>query len=168
MQRQFLAIAIALSLTALSASAASPAAEPTYLQNEWSGRGQCLDVVNDGTNNQLLMAACGQVSGQQWTLSRSEQPGYVRLHNQFTTGARCLDVVNDGRNDQVQMAACANASGQLWKVSTVRADRRYVRLTNQFTGRTRCLESTATGLRMKSCSGDIGGQRWRSEFSPTM
>jgi hypothetical protein len=39
------------------------------LRTEFTGTGKCLDIVNDGANNQLTMADCGDFSGQLWELS---------------------------------------------------------------------------------------------------
>jgi hypothetical protein len=39
------------------------------LQNQFSDNNKCLDIVNDGTNNQPIMATCGNYSGQLWTIS---------------------------------------------------------------------------------------------------
>jgi hypothetical protein len=36
------------------------------LENAFTGPGKCLDIINDGTNNQRIMAHCGNFSGQAW------------------------------------------------------------------------------------------------------
>jgi hypothetical protein len=41
------------------------------LQTLFTGADQCLDIVNDGANDQLTMAPCGNVSGQLWNLSQT-------------------------------------------------------------------------------------------------
>ena len=77
---------------------------------------KCLDVVNDGTNNQLIMANCGNYSGQNWSIESVKNASQVKLRNMFTGNNKCLDIVNDGANNQLIMADCGNYSGQLWKV----------------------------------------------------
>jgi hypothetical protein len=161
-------VSLALMLAWSAAAQATPdGGKWTYLQNEGAGRGLCLDIINDGANDRLHMAACGGYTGQHWMLTRGDVPGYVKLHTEFTSERRCLDVVNDGKNDRVQMDACAKVSGQQWKVTTVPGDQRYIQLTNQFTGSSRCLEVAPDGLRLRSC-GDFSGQRWRSDEWPMM
>jgi len=41
--------------------------EHARLQNALSGEQRCLDVINDGTNNQVHMSECGNYSGQAWS-----------------------------------------------------------------------------------------------------
>ncbi|MEI6064062.1 MAG: hypothetical protein WCQ26_05690, partial [Pseudanabaena sp. ELA748] len=36
------------------------------LRNSFTGSRKCLDIVNDGRNNKLRMADCGNYSGQFW------------------------------------------------------------------------------------------------------
>lgn len=40
----------------------------TRLSNAAGGPDRCLDVINDGTNNPLQLVACGNYSGQLWTV----------------------------------------------------------------------------------------------------
>jgi hypothetical protein len=102
--------------TITQASSVASAAQSYYsLKTNFTGSGNCLDVVNDGTNNKLQMADCGNFSGQSWSAGASNVKGYVRLRNQFTGSKKCLDVVNDGTNNQLQMADCGNFSGQNWQ-----------------------------------------------------
>src|SRR6185369_11755111 len=105
----------------LSVLAAAPviAAPPAYrLRTEFTGPGKCLDIVNDGKNDQLTMAPCGNFSGQHWTIEPSKsRAGHSRLRTEFTGSGKCLDIVNDGTNDQLTMAKCEDVSGQLWTLS---------------------------------------------------
>ncbi len=53
-------------------------ASRTYrLQTEFTGSDKCLDIVNDGANNRLTMATCGDFSGQKWKISGPRMPGAV-------------------------------------------------------------------------------------------
>jgi hypothetical protein len=36
------------------------------LRNSFTGSRKCLDIVNDGKNDKLRMANCGNYSGQFW------------------------------------------------------------------------------------------------------
>ena len=87
------------------------------MRTAFTGKAQCLDIVNDGENNRLTMAPCGNFSGQMWSISPSDDGAYSTLRTDFTGKAKCLDIVNDGRNDQPTMARCGNFTGQMWKMS---------------------------------------------------
>jgi hypothetical protein len=41
------------------------------LQTLFTGVDQCLDIINDGANDQPTMAPCSNVSGQLWNLSQT-------------------------------------------------------------------------------------------------
>jgi len=58
---------ISLSPTALSQSA-NFSKESYRLQTQFTGNEKCLDIVNDGDNNKLTMADCGNYSGQLWKI----------------------------------------------------------------------------------------------------
>jgi putative lipase involved disintegration of autophagic bodies len=88
-----------------SSQTATAQAQHQTLRNGFTGPSQCLDIVNDGQNNNLRMAPCGNYSGQHWMIEIG-RGGYARLRTEFTGGESCLDVVNDGRNDRLQMATC--------------------------------------------------------------
>ena len=104
---------VSLSPIALSQPANFP--KKSYrLQTQFTGNERCLDIVNDGDNNQLTMADCGNYSGQLWSIKKAG--GYYRLQTQFTGNKKCLDIVNDGDNNQLTMANCGNYSGQFWKI----------------------------------------------------
>ena len=40
------------------------------LTTQWLGDGKSLDVINDGTNNQVWLSNSADVSGQYWKLTR--------------------------------------------------------------------------------------------------
>src|SRR5436853_332534 len=42
------------------------------LTTQWQGDGKSLDVVNDGTNNQLILANTANQSGQLWKITKVE------------------------------------------------------------------------------------------------
>jgi Ricin-type beta-trefoil lectin domain len=148
----------------VQASSVAPVAQSyRSFKTDFTGDGKCLDVVNDGTNNQLQMADCGNFSGQFWSTVASGVKGYVRLRNNFTGDGKCLDVVNDGTNNKLQMADCGNFTGQLWQVAKPKKAAFY-RMSNQFTGSNKCLDIVNDGtnnkLQMADC-GNFTGQFWR-------
>lgn len=120
-----LRIALLLALTAawvaLDATASHAQSPETYrrLTTEWLGDGMCLDIVNDGANNnRLQLAKCGDVSGQHWKITKTKG-GYVRLTTEWRGDGMCLDIVNDGvNNNQLQLARCGDFSGQRWKIAS--------------------------------------------------
>jgi hypothetical protein len=93
----------------------APDAENSFvrLRTRFTGADMCLDVVNDGTNDQVHMAPCANVTGQQWHMDQTGPGQSLRLWNQFTGPGKCLDIVNDG-SGRVQLASCGDYSGQYW------------------------------------------------------
>jgi hypothetical protein len=70
-------------------------AASSHLWNDGMGSGQCLDVVNDGVNEQVRMASCAEVSGQHGELSRLRGPGQAfQLTNRFPGPSRCLEATS--------------------------------------------------------------------------
>jgi hypothetical protein len=132
-------------------------------KTNFTGNDKCLDVVNDGTNDRLQMADCGNFSGQFWSTVATGTKGYVRLRNNFTGNDKCLDVVNDGNNNRLQMADCGNFSGQFWQLSKP-SKTSFYRMRNQFTGAKKCLDIVNDGtnnkLQMADC-GNFSGQQWQ-------
>jgi hypothetical protein len=90
---------------------------PHRLRTQFTGADKCLDIVHDIANNMPIMAACGNFSGQMWTIESTGTPGYSQLRTQFTGADKCLDIVHDGANNKLIMAACGNFSGQMWSIS---------------------------------------------------
>jgi hypothetical protein len=43
---------------------------PVRLRTQFTGQMKCLDIINDGQNNKLTMAACGNFTGQMWKTSK--------------------------------------------------------------------------------------------------
>ena len=132
--------------------------ETVRLQNTLTGISKCLDIVNDGYNNQLTMANCGNYTGQSWSLKKDGDS--YRLQTLFTGKGKCLDIVNDGESNRLAMAACGNYSGQLWSLERLGS---FYRLRTLFTGPQRCLDVVNDGandrLAMAACA-DVSGQLW--------
>ena len=131
------------------------------LHTEFTGRNNCLDIVNADNRDQLHMARCGRYTGQMWEIAPDAENSLVRLRTRFTGADMCLDVLNDGNNDQVHMAPCANVTGQLWHMDQT-GPGPGLRLWNQFTGPGQCLDIVNDGsgrVRLASC-GHYSGQYW--------
>jgi len=93
------------------------------LQTLLYGSSRCLDIINDGANNQLTMADAATVAGQFWQIEPAEG-GDARLLSPADSVYRadkCLDIINDGANNQLIMAACSNVAGQFWQIGALRA-----------------------------------------------
>lgn len=159
---------IAVTLSFLMAAAGwsgAAGAQAMKLTNEFAGKGKCLDIVNDGKNNKLIMAKCEDVSGQAWEVETLKGEPYVRLKTEFTGPGKCLDIVNDGANDKVTMAPCGNFTGQFWSMTVQggAGNKAHFRMTSKFTGPKRCLDIVNDGknnqLTMADC-GDYTGQIW--------
>ena len=146
------------------ASAAHADSFVAHLGTKFTGKGKCLDIVNDQDRNKLVMGSCGNYSGQFWEISTDAANGPARLSNSFSGDGLCLDVVNDGNNDQVTMAQCGNYSGQAWTLWDYEGKPGYIRLTNDFTGEGKCLDIVNDGnndqLTLADC-GNYTGQMWR-------
>lgn len=131
------------------------------LKNNFTGDGKCIDIVNDGANNKLTMANCGNYTGQSWSFSPEKlSSGEIigqRIRNRFSGEGKCLDIVNDGTNNKLIMADCGNFSGQVWNFRNSRS------LINNFTGDKKCLDIVNDGsnnkLNMADC-GNYSGQFW--------
>ncbi|MBK6750314.1 MAG: RICIN domain-containing protein [Acidobacteria bacterium] len=89
------------------------------LTTQWLGNGKSLDVVNDGTNNQLQIAKTAKVSGQAWKITPIGDTGYFRLTTEWMGSGKSLDVVNDGKNNKLQLAATDDVTGQYWKITSL-------------------------------------------------
>jgi hypothetical protein len=137
-------------------------------QTIFTGTNKCLDIINDGRNNQLIMADCGNFTGQLWSISPSQHSGHYRLITTFTGRNQCLDIVNDGDNNKLNMANCGDFSGQYWKILPSQ-NQGYYRLQTMFTGRGKCLDIINDGennkLTMANC-GDFSGQYWKVTKTP--
>jgi len=138
---------------------ATDAASQQILRNLFTGSASCLDIINDGQNDKLRLAHCGNFSGQHWFVDRRSD-GAFQLRTEFTGQGRCLDIINDGQNNRLHMAPCGNFTGQQWDVISENGNSR---LKTRFTGPSRCLDVINDGqndkVQMASC-GNFSGQLW--------
>lgn len=137
------------------------------LTTQWQGDGKSLDVINDGTNNQIHLAQTGDYSGQYWKFTPSGN-GYYRITTQWLGDGKSLDVVNDGRNNQLQLADSGNYSGQFWRVIPI--GNGYFRLTTQWRGDGKSLDVINDGRNNRlqlADTGNFSGQFWKlTPFQP--
>ena len=131
------------------------------LTTSWQGDGKSLDVVNDGTNNKVQLAASGSYYGQFWKFT-SLGNGYYRMTNQWRGDGMSLDVVNDGTNNKVQLAATGAYTGQFWKLTPLGGG--FYRLTTNWQGDGKSLDVVNDGTNNKvqlAATGNYSGQYWK-------
>ena len=129
--------------------------------NMFSGKDKCLDIVNDGQNNKLIMSPCGNFSGQQW--SKINNKSHYTFKNNFSGSEKCLDIVNDGQKNKLIMSPCGISTGQQWNQSR---NGSYYSFKNNLSGNDKCLDIVNDGqnnqLIMSPC-GNYSGQQWVSK-----
>lgn len=167
--KSFLVVALAFLCSSLLVEAALDSEAYYYLSTEFQGSRKVLDVVNDGTNNQVALAKKGSFSGQFWKLT-SLGDGYYRLTTKWRGDDWSLDVVNDGKlNNRLQLAKSGDFSGQKWMITQEKEG--YFRLTTLWRGTAFSLDIVNEGKNSKSLilapSGDFSGQMWKIEESAT-
>jgi hypothetical protein len=72
---------------------------------------KCLDIVNDGENNKLIMNKCGNYSGQQWIIPDGMQRNF---RNIFSGEDKCLNISQDGT---LLMSPCKNTEQLTWQIT---------------------------------------------------
>jgi uncharacterized protein (DUF2249 family) len=132
---------------------------------EWLGEKKSLDIVNDGTNNKLIMAETGDYPGQYWKI-KSLENGNFRLTTKWLKEDKSLDIVNDGTNNQLIMADSGNYPGQFWEIEPEEFG--FFRLTCKWLGERKSLDIVNDGTNnqlIMADSGDYPGQNWRIKAS---
>ena len=86
------------------------------LTTEWQGDNKSLDIVNDGKNNQPILAKSEDVASQLWKIT-PVTGGFYRLTTQWQGDGKSLDIVNDGKNNKPVLAKTDSVSGQSWKIT---------------------------------------------------
>jgi Ricin-type beta-trefoil lectin domain len=173
MQIKKLIVILPVFLLSLLAGEVDAQVKQNRLRNTLTGADTCLDILEDGKNNRLIMAKCANVAGQRWSLTASEKnPQAYQLQTPFTGMDKCLSIINDGVNDKLIMAKCGSLPGQLWSISpskTIPTPSGYYFLTNDLTGANNCLNVLNDGrnnrLTMTNCN-NIPGQSWRITQTP--
>jgi len=131
------------------------------LTNRSIGESRSLDVINDGANNKLQLAASGPQTGQFWKITPVGN-GYFRLTTKWLGESRSLDIVPDGSNNKLRLADTGDFSGQFWKLTP--AGGGFYRLTTMWQGEGRSLAAVSEGanvnLRLENTT-DKAEQLWK-------
>lgn len=173
MQLKKFAIILPITLISLLANEVDAQVNQNRLRNTLTGSDYCLDIINDGDNNKLTMARCGNVAGQRWSLTASEtNPQAYRLQTPLTGTNNCLATIDDGKNNRLTIAECSDIPGQLWSIIPSKANpgySGYSSLRNELAGADKCLNIINNGrnnrLVMTKCS-NVAGQRWQITKTP--
>jgi hypothetical protein len=173
MQSKRFIVVLPIILLTLLANEVNAQVKRNRLRNTLTGSDTCLDILNDGENNRLIMAKCSNVGGQRWSMTASEKnPQAYQLQTPLTSIDKCLNIINDGENNKLTMDKCAIIPGQLWTVTpskTIPGYSGYYFLTNALTGASNCLNIINDGrnnkLTMAKCD-NIAGQSWRITRTP--
>ncbi|KAI5797884.1 carbohydrate-binding module family 13 protein [Peziza echinospora] len=86
------------------------------LHTLYKGENFNLDVINDGTNDQVCLADKGYYTGQYWHLHPAEADTW-RLTNDFTGPERFLDVYPDKLKPRL---APGNTMGMFWTITVAK------------------------------------------------
>jgi Ricin-type beta-trefoil lectin domain len=173
MQSKKLIVVLPIILFGLLANDVNAQVKQNRLRNTLTGADICLDILNDGDNNSLIMAKCANVGGQRWSMTASEKnPQAYQLQTPLTGADKCLSIINDGENNKVTMAKCSIVPRQLWSVipsKTIPGSSGYYFVKNALTGASNCLNVLNDGinnkLTMAKCD-NISGQSWRITQTP--
>ncbi|HYN21471.1 MAG TPA: RICIN domain-containing protein [Thermoanaerobaculia bacterium] len=156
-----LSAAVALTMGCGTTSAQAFDADAFYrLTTEWQGECRSLDVINDGTNDQVALRKTADVAGQYWRIAADG--AFFRLSTQWVGAGKSLDIRNDGRNDTPVLATTGDVSGQHWRI--VPLGDGYCRLTTEWQGPGKSLDIKNDGRNDRPVlarTGNFSGQRWR-------
>jgi sortase (surface protein transpeptidase) len=173
MKYQQTVVVLSVVLASLLATEVNAEVVRNRFRNTLTGADKCLDIINDGENNKLTMATCGNFAGQRWSITANKtSPKNYQLQTPFAGADKCLEVMNDGENNKLTMATCSDAPGQLWSITANRTNpgySGYSRVRSQLTGAEKCLDIINDGrnnkLTMATCA-KIAGQNWRITRTP--
>ena len=138
------------------------------LTSKWQGGGKSLDVVNDGENNQIHLAATSNVSGQYWKFS-AVGGGFYRLSTKWLGENKSLEVVTkDGIIYKLLLQPTDDVDGQLWKITPLGDG--FYRITNKLFGGVKSLDVVNNGnndnILMRN-TGNFSGQSWKITNDPS-
>jgi len=135
------------------------------LTTQFQGPNLALDVINDGNNNRMVMAAAGPFTGQYWRFTPApEVPGTFRISCLWRGQNETMDIINGGPdNNQPILAPVGPFTGQFWTLTEIPQAPGYVSLHTLFRGPNLTLEGFggATGNRpVLADYGPFSGQAW--------
>lgn len=168
-----IAIVLSTILTSMLASEVHAQVQYNRFRNTLTGADKCLDIINDGENNKVIMTNCGNFAGQRWRIAANKKNSKnYRLQTPLAGNDKCLGIINDGENNKLIVATCVDSPEQLWSISDNRTNpgySGYSRVRNQLTGESKCLDIINDGrnnrLTMSTCA-KIPGQSWRITRTP--
>lgn len=71
MNCRLLWVSFAIVAANLPISEMSAQGKQNRLRTMFTGADKCADIINDGQNNRLQMADCGNFSGQLWSITKT-------------------------------------------------------------------------------------------------
>ena len=96
------------------------------LTTKWQGEGKSLDIINDGKNNQPILAKTGNYSGQAWQITKVGADTYT-LTTKWQGPTKKLDCIK-GPNQNRPMLNKSKNSGSVWKIVPIGSG--YYKITN--------------------------------------
>ncbi len=130
------------------------------LTTEWQGEGKSLDIVNDGQNNQLILAKTGNYTGQMWKITKIGDDTYT-LHTKWQGPDKTLEFLRKASRDVLQLKGGSDASGSLWKIIPI--GNGYYRITHLWASNL-SLDIVNDGTNNKvhmATTGSYTGQYWK-------
>lgn len=129
------------------------------LTNKWQGEGRSLDIVNDGKNNQPVLAKTAGYTGQYWRITEFG-PGTYALTTKWQGIDKKLDCIQGDNQNRPVLNETEN-SGGAWKIIPV--GNGYYRITNMWLN-DRSLDVINDGTNNKiqlAKTGNYTGQYWK-------
>ena len=129
------------------------------LTSKWQGEGKSLDILNDGKNNQPILAKTGDYTGQAWKITKVGADIYT-LTTKWQGPTKKLDCIQ-GANQNRPVLNVTEKSGSAWKL--IPLGNGYYRITNMWLS-DRSLDIVNDGKNNKiqvAKTGDYSGQAWK-------
>ena len=135
--------------------------EDTYyrLTTKWQGEGMSLDIINDGKNNQPILAKTGNYTGQMWKIKKTGK-GIYTLTTKWQGPQKKLDCIQ-GAKQNYPVLNESTYSGSAWKIVPI--GKGYYKITNMWLS-DRSLDIVNDGKNNKiqvAKTGNYTGQMWK-------
>lgn len=99
------------------------------LSTQWQGEGKSLDIINDGKNNQPILANTANVTGQMWKIKKVGTDTYT-LSTKWQGASKVLDCIEGPNKHRPSLNEESGYSGGAWKITPVGSG--YYRITNMW------------------------------------
>ena len=129
------------------------------LTTMWQGDSKSLDIINDGKNNQPILAKTGNFTGQYWKINKVGKGTYT-LTTKWQGPSKKLDCIQ-GPNQNRPMLNESEYSGSAWTITPLGDG--YFRITNMWLN-DRSLDIVNDGKNNKiqvAKTGSFSGQYWK-------